>query len=104
MLLRHPDPACEVRIRLVATTAKGRALSDGPTISAPLSRHQHWDAAHLTLAFGSPGQKFTSRVAPESERRTAVRQETLDGEQPALGLAIDSVRPMPGARWVGPLA
>lgn len=52
----------------------------------------------------SPGQKLTSRVTPESGRKTAVREETLDGEQPALDLAIDFVRLVSGAQRVGPLA
>lgn len=37
------------------------------------------------------------RVAPESGRETAVREETQDGEQPALALAVESVRRMPVA-------
>jgi len=50
------------------------------------------------------GQKLTSRVTPESGRKTAFPEETLDAEQPALDLAIDFVRLVPGAQRVGPLA
>lgn len=44
-----------------------------------------------------PARKPTLRVTPESAHKTAVREETLDGEQPALGFAIDSVRLVTGA-------
>ena len=50
------------------------------------------------------GQKLTFRETPESVSKIAVRAEALDGEQPELGLAIDSGRPLPQAQRVGPLA
>lgn len=59
-----------------------------------LMQHSHTMAA---------GQKLTSRVTPESGRKTAVREEALDGEQPALDLAIDFVRLVPGAKGSGHL-
>lgn len=51
-----------------------------------------------------PARKSTLRVTPESGRKTVVREETLDGKQPALGFAIDSVRLVTGAQRVVPLA
>lgn len=51
-----------------------------------------------------PTSNPTLRVTPESGRKTVVREETLDGEQPALGFAIDSVRLVTGAQRVGSLA
>ena len=44
------------------------------------------------------------RVAPESGRKTAAREETLDGEQSALRIATDSERRVPRAQRVVPLA